>query len=107
MFSDEKSAKVLETLATASPARAPARRRQAVVSEVCADLGLSEPELKQALEELERAGDIRRAYLDLGCVVVTHTGRLRAERLAQARACQERNRRGADAIDISMIIGGA
>src|SRR5579863_6106722 len=91
MFSDQNTDKVLDALAIASPTRASAGRRQVVVNKVCANLGLSEPELKQAVEDLERAGAIRRVHLGLDCVLVTHTGRIRAERLARERAIREMN----------------
>jgi hypothetical protein len=106
MFSDENADKVLAALAMASPTRASVNRRQIVVNEVCANLGLSNRELKQALEDLERAGDIRRAHLDLGSVLVTHTGRIRSERLAQALERQGRNERLTDATDITTMLGG-
>ena len=102
MFGDLNADKVLDALATASPARGPVSRRQAVVNDVCANLGLSERELKQALEDLERAGEIRRVHLDLDCVLVTLTGRVRAERLAQASASREQS----DAVDITTMLGG-
>jgi len=107
MFSDDNADKVLSALATASSARESIGRRQVATQAVCADLGLSEREWKQALEDLERAGDIRRVHLDLGCVYVTYTGRVRAERLAQARERQESNARQIDSVDISTIVGGA
>jgi hypothetical protein len=105
MFSESNSDKVLETLASASTSRAPLGRRQAVVNDICANLGLSEWELKRALEDLERAGDIRRVHLDLGCILVTPTGRIRAERLARSREIQERNAHESASFDISTLFG--
>jgi len=107
MFSDAYADKVLEALATASHPRMHAARRGVAVHDVCANLGLAERELKRALEDLERAGDIRRVHLNLGCVLVTYTGRIRAERLARARVLQEMKARQAEGFDISTLLGGA
>lgn len=106
MFNDATTNKVLTALATASPTHGSVTRRQVVVNEVRANLGLNERELKQALEDLERAGEIRRVHLDLGCVLVTQIGRVRADRLARARELQEMTVRQTDGIDISALLGG-
>lgn len=107
MFSDDNAEKLLKVLANSAPARAPMARRMIRVDDACADIGLSEGEVRRAIDELARDGLVRPAHFDLRTVLVTPQGRMRAERLAEADERRNEGGRGTDTVDSGAIAGGA